>query len=142
MRKNILTKLTMILAAFTIVFTAGTAVSASDDNVCYSYNIKANAKETYTTSRYRQTKKTYNPWKVDFAWSGEGAGTKTTYYLALYNSEHEAASNEYTIKQGTGAHYYNAFSNASQKNVCLAMKNNNYNSSTYYVSGYWDEETY
>lgn len=31
--------------------------------------------------------------------------------------------------------------NASQRDVCLGAENNNNSSSTYTVSGYWDEET-
>lgn len=45
------------------------------------------------------------------------------------------------IKEGTGDHYYSAFSSASQRDVCLGAENNNNSSSTYTVSGYWDEET-
>lgn len=115
---------------------------ASDDNHGYTYVIKGNHANTYSTSRYRQTTNTSNPWKVNMTYSGEGKGTVTTYWLALYNSAHTLVSGTNNVKQGSGAHYYTATSQANQKDVCLGAENNNNSTNTYTVSGYWDEETY
>lgn len=115
---------------------------ASDDNHGYSFVIKANHANTYSSSRYRQTTNTNNPWKVNMTYSGEGTGTITTYWLALYNSSHTLVSGTHDVKQGSGAHYYTATSKANQMDVCLGAENNNNSTNTYTVSGYWDEETY
>ncbi len=51
-------------------------------------------------------------------------------------------SGTHDVKQGTGAHYFTAYSGANQTKVCLAAENNNDLPNSYTVSGYWDEETY
>lgn len=133
-----------IIIGMLIAMNAATAFAGdvrSDDDHSYSFNIKANYANTYSESRYRQTTNTKNKWKVNMTHSAEGAGTITTYWLALFNSGHDAGSDAYDVTQGTGAHYYNAYSNASQKDVCLGAENNNNSTNTYTVSGYWDEET-
>ena len=107
----------------------------------YSLKIKANYANTYSDEEYRQTTNTQNKWKVNMTYSEEGKGTITTYWLAAYNSNHDRVSATHDIKEGTGDYYYSAFSSASQRDVCLGAENNNNSSSTYTVSGYWDEET-
>lgn len=61
--------------------------------------------------------------------------------LAAYNSNHDKVSATHDVTQGTGDHYYSAYSSASQRDVCLGAENNNNSLRTYTVSGYWDEET-
>lgn len=129
------------LAAAMIIAMNASTVLAADDDIAYSYTIKANYGNTYSDSRYRQTTNTSNKWKVNMTYSGEGEGTVTTYWLALFNENHDVGSATHDVKQGSGAHYYKANSNASQKDVCLAAENNNNSTNTYTVSGYWDEET-
>lgn len=143
MKKKILT----LLATVALIGSTSLTAQATDDNVSYSFNIKAKCQNTYSTGRYRQTTNTSNPWKVDLAYSGEGAGTITTFWLAKYNSNHTVVSvggvdGTHNVKQGTGAKYYLASKKASQTNVCLGAENNNNVDKTYEVSGYWDEETY
>lgn len=134
-------KIMLALTVATLMAINASPVFASDDNIGYSYTIKANYGNTYSDSRYRQTTDTSNKWKVQMDYSGEGVGTITTYWLALFNQTHDAASAAHDVKQGSGAHYYKAKSNASQKDVCLGAENNNNSTNTYTVSGYWDEET-
>ena len=43
-------------------------------------------------------------------YSEEGKGTITTYWLAAYSSNHDRVSATHDIKEGTGDHYYSAFS--------------------------------
>lgn len=140
--KKLMKRKVMIIFAMAMIIAMNTmTVFASNDNYGYSYTVKAEHGNTYTTSQYRQTTNTKNKWKVDMTYSGEGVGTVTTYWLALFNDSHGVVSGTHNVKQGSGAHYYEATSGASQKNVCLGFENNNYSTNTYTVSGYWDEET-
>ncbi|MBP1564747.1 MAG: DUF2712 domain-containing protein [Oscillospiraceae bacterium] len=63
-----------------------------------------------------------------------------TYWLTK-SSDKATASDFHDVKQGSGAKYYKALKNASETYVVLAAENNNYDASSYSVSGYWDEET-
>lgn len=141
MKKLIKRKVMIIFAMAMIIAMNTMTVFASNDNYGYSYTVKAEHGNTYTqVSRYRQTTNTKNQWKVDMTYSGEGKGTVTTYWLALFDT-HAIASGTHNVTQGSGAKYFDATSVASQRNVCLGFENNNYTTSTYVVSGYWDEET-
>lgn len=135
-------KIMTLLAISMLVTSFAIPVFASDDNIYYSYTVKANYGNTYTEGRWRQTESTSNPWKVNFTYSGEGEGTITTYWLARYNDSHTQASNTQNVYQGSGAQYFSAWSNANVASVCLAMENNNNVTYTYTASGYWDEETW
>ena len=133
----------VIAAAMAILFLANVGIAyASDDDNGYSFTIKAHHGNTYSDGRYRQTTNTSNPWKVNMTYSSEGAGTIMTYWLAKFNSSHDVVSGTHDVKQGTGAHYFTAYSGANQTKVCLAAENNNDLPNSYTVSGYWDEETY
>lgn len=135
-RKQILTLALAIICAMSAIPTF-----ASNDNIGYSFSIKSSLQNTYSDKRYRQTTDTSNKWKVNMAYSEEGVGTMTVYWLSLFNSTHERVSGTHSIKQGTGDHLYNATYKASQTDVCLSAENNNNSLNTYTVSGYWDEET-
>lgn len=140
MKKN--KKMIMLGLSLTAILGMNTlSAFASDDDIGYSFTIKANYGNTYSDSRYRQTSDSDNKWKVNMTYSSEGAGTITTYWLALFNGSHTVVSDTHNVKQGSGAHYYSATSGASQKDVCLGAENNNNSPNTYTVSGYWDEET-
>ena len=132
----------ILVLSLIFVLSTGVSANASDDNIPFNFRIKAGYQNTYTDSRYRQTSITSNPWKVDLVYSAEGAGTYTTFWLSLFNSDHTCVSGTHDVKAGSGAHYYSAYSGASLQNVCMGAENNNYSGSTYIVSGYWDEETY
>ena len=45
---------------------------AGDDNVAFSFTMKANLAKSYTGDRYRETTRTNNPWKVNMTGSTEG----------------------------------------------------------------------
>ncbi len=116
---------------------------ATDDNIEFSFTVKARHANSYSESRYRQTSSADNPWKVNFAYSEEGKGTITTFWLSEFNGDYyvQQVSDTYNVKQGTEK-YYSAWYNASKKYVSLSAENNNYSESTYYITGYWDEETW
>ncbi len=138
-RKKGLAMIATIAAVFVINCTV--PIYAANDNIGYSFEIKANYKNSYSSSRYRQTKNTDNKWKVNMTYSGEGKGTVTTYWLAKDNFSRTRVSDTHDVKQGSGAHYYKAYKSASDTKVRLGAENNNDSSKTYTVSGYWDEET-
>ncbi len=135
-------KAAAFMAAIAFVLTTGFAsINASDDNISYSFKLKANYANSYTKSRYHQTSNTKNKWKINHAYSSEGRNTIATFWLAKSNSSHTRVSNTHDVHQGTGPHYYNAWSGASKTDVCLGAENNNGTSKEYSISGYWDEET-
>ena len=55
---------------------------AGDDNVAFSFTMKANLAKSYTGDRYRETTRTNNPWKVNMTGSTEGKHTQAYYFLA------------------------------------------------------------
>lgn len=112
--------------------------SASDDNVGYSFTIGPNYSNSYSSARYRETSSNANPWKVKFAYSAEGSGTFTTFWLDKSGTRVSVAP---VVKQGT-TEYNGTYDGAQKSNVRLGAENNNFNSSSYKVSGYWDEETW
>ena len=111
----------------------------SNDNWGFNFTIQPHQANTRSGARYRQTTNVNNKWKVNMQSSGEGARTVTTYWLE--NASGTNVSPSLNVKQGNGSYYSAAYSNASKKNVYLTAQNNNYNSSRYRVSGFWDEET-
>lgn len=116
---------------------------ASDDNVDFNFDLKPKYGNTTTPSaRYRQTTNVKNKWKVNLKNSTEGNGTIATFWLTTRKDGKNVVSDKtHDVAQGSGAHYYDAKSSASQKDVYLAAENNNDSTNTYEVSGYWDEET-
>lgn len=119
-----------------------TAFAANNDNIAYSFKMKANLGRSYSSSEYRGTLNPKNSWKVNMTYSDEGTGTAAIYFLASANIlTRTQLSDAYTVKQGSGAHYYAAYAEASERNVALGCKNNNDVAKSYTVSGYWDEET-
>ncbi len=62
------------------------------------------------------------------------------FFLAGTNLTRTQYSLESAVAQGTGAQYNRAYDNAQDKNVTLGARNNNNNSSSFTISGYWDEE--
>ncbi len=65
-------------------------------------------------------------------------GTVATFWLDKSGTR---VSDVHDVAQGSGAHYYSAFSTANQSNVRLGAENNNASPNSYTISGYWDEET-
>lgn len=140
MNKTLKRKIGLICATFLLIMTMAVPAFAANNDIGYSYKIKAYHGNSYSYDRYRQTTNIKNPWKVNMTYSSEGAGTVTTYWLTRTEG-FAPASNTHNVKAGSGAHYYNATNIASKKRVCLGAENNNNTSKTYQVSGYWDEET-
>ncbi|MDD3184360.1 MAG: DUF2712 domain-containing protein [Anaerostipes sp.] len=131
-----------ILLLIMLMIPASSYVFAADNNFGFSFHIPggtgSNGQEE--KGRYRQTRHTDNPWKLDFNKSGEGAGTYSDFWL-----EKSSGKNVSTVRHAkcNGPVYYtNAYSSASETTVYLTAENNNKNGSAYTVSGYWDEETW
>lgn len=133
--------LVCILALTCIITVAVVPVIAAEENISFSFTVKSYQKNSYASgSRLRETGRTDNPWKVNLAYTAEGAGSMNYFFLAGTNLTRTQYSNAYGVVQGTGAHYYRAYDNAQDKNVTLGARNNNNNSSSFTISGYWDEE--
>ncbi|HAE62304.1 MAG TPA: hypothetical protein DCG38_08245 [Eubacteriaceae bacterium] len=122
-----------------VVFISST-IFAGNDNAGFSFQIQPFQLNIHSTERYRSTTNIYNTWKVNLVYSGEGSGTYTRFWLEEYPKDNNV-SPTLDVKQGSGAHYYYAYSSASQTDVWLTAENNNFGNTTYQVSGYWDEET-
>jgi len=124
-------------------FTAGFSMTAlaGDDNVAFSFTMKANLAKSYTGDRYRETTRTNNPWKVNMTGSTEGKHTQAYYFLASNGIRRIQYSDRHLVKSETGDHCYKAYAEASKQGVSLGCKNNNDVNKSYTVSGYWDEET-
>ena len=54
---------------------------AGNDNVAFSFTMKANSARNYTGNRYRETTRTNNPWKVNMTGSTEGNNTQAYYFF-------------------------------------------------------------
>ncbi|MCD4839645.1 MULTISPECIES: DUF2712 domain-containing protein [Neobacillus] len=120
------------------IFTFSNFTYASDDNIGFSFTLKPNYENSYSGERYRQTTNPKNKWKVNLTYSSEGVGTVATFWLDKSGTR---VSDVHDVAQGSGAHYYSAFSTANQSNVRLGAENNNASPNSYTISGYWDEET-
>lgn len=107
--------------------------------IAFNFKIGSYYSNGYSGENYRQTTNIHNPWKVNLAYSGEGQGAYTTFWLD--RKGYGRVSEAHDIKQGSGNHYYDAYSTANASWVRLGAENNNYNGDTYTVTGYWDEET-
>lgn len=114
-------------------------VAASNDNISYSFTIKAYQENSRSAPRYRSTSNINNKWKVKMTRTLEGDKTLTRYWLEGANGDNVSKSVDISIADG--AVYTPAYSSASQRNVYLTAENNNRNGDEYTVSGYWDEET-
>lgn len=139
-RLNKITKLAciaVIAGGISVPFNA----FATDDNIGYNFTIygyQQNGKEA--DGRYRQTADVNNPWKVKLTSSGEGAGTITRFWIEDSSASNVSISKD--VAQGNGAYYTDPYSSANGRTVWLTAENNNYNGSSYSVSGIWDEETW
>lgn len=129
------------LALLAVLGTTTMTAWASDDNYGFSFSLKPHYANSYVAqARYRQTTNTNNKWKVNLQYNEEGAGKIATFWLAKAEGK-AAVSAAHDVAQGTGAHYYPAYSSASQTDVTLGAENNNDSPNTYKISGVWDEET-
>lgn len=131
-------KLGLALVMGAGIFTVSSMAYASNDNVGFSFSLKPNYGNSYSASRYRQTSDSTNKWKVNLTYSSEGSGTYATFWLDKSGTR---VSDVHDVKQGSGAHYYNAYGTANENYVRLGAENNNPSANSYSISGYWDEET-
>lgn len=138
--KKVLVSLLLVACIGT---TFATPAFAGDDNIPFSFTMKESGKKSYLSgSRYRETTRKNNPWKVEMTYSSEGKGTVAQYFLASGSSiGRTQLSDIYSVKQGAKPGYYKAYASAEKRNVTLGVKNNNIVPKSYTVSGYWDEET-
>ena len=113
----------IILSCFTTGFSM-TAL-AGNDNVAFSFTMKANSARNYTGNRYRETTRTNNPWKVNMTGSTEGNNTQAYYFLASNGARRIQYSDQHLVKAGSGNHYYKAYAEASKQGVSLGCKINN-----------------
>lgn len=137
--------LTLLLSVVLVIgFSLGTfcVASASNDNIGFTLDItsyRGNSRLPKSEARERTAKKTNNAWKVKMTDSGEGQGSITVFWLIDDNDK--KVSPKMDVKCNSQAHYKEAYASASGKRVRLEAENNNFNSSTYSVTGVWDEET-
>lgn len=120
----------------------GISASAADEDYDFAFMIKpylGNGRVDSAGARYRETDYAKNLWKVGLRKSGEGKGTKTSFWLEEYDETN--VSGDIIAQQGPTSYYEEAYPSASKKNVYLTGENNTYNDSRYNVSGVWDEET-
>lgn len=135
-------KLTKVVLVATLALASISSVSvfAGDGNHDFKFQIGSYwGNGSVETGRYRSTTNPNNMWKVNLKTSGEGEGTYTDFWLEKKDGEN--VSGDIRAKKGAGAYYKAAYSSASKTTVYLTGENNNYSGNTYYVSGYWDEET-
>jgi Protein of unknown function (DUF2712) len=146
--KNIFKKNSRIVAAGIVGLSlfGGTYAFASENNdIGYSFTIKANYANSYSTSRYRSATNNLDQWKVNLQESYEGDGTFTTFWIDGYSGSvfdsWKMASAPHDVQQGTGSHYYTTNNEADESNIRLVAENNNSSPNSYNVYGVWDEET-
>lgn len=141
----------LILAVLSVTMCGSlTSLAAADNSYKYNFTVKSNQAASHDDNdwRYRGTTNLDSSWKVDFQNSTEypaSSNTKTLFYLGIKNTNgyNKIGSLAHSIKEGSGAKYYSAYSSASKQYVTLYARDNNDGSykSAYDVSGVWDEET-
>lgn len=135
------TKILSLILVTVVCFGSSFATYAKNDNIDFKFKIRSLTRNsTYGKGRYRQTRNTNNQWKVQLNKSGEGKGSKTTFWLS--GSDGEQVSPDAVAQQGKGAVYTKAYSSANERKVYLSGENNNWSLDGYEVSGVWDEETW
>lgn len=142
LEKKLIKKLgkTVLTVMLALACVSSVGVFAANENYDFKFQIGSfYGNGRVEKGRYRQTKNVNNMWKVNLKSSGEGSGTLTDFWMEKKNGDN--VSGDIRAKQGAGAYYKAAYSSASQTNVYLTGENNNFDSNTYYVSGFWDEET-
>lgn len=130
-----------IILSFAILSIGYTNSFAKDENNAFFFKIKEyHGNGRVDTGRYRETTNPKNMWKVGMKFSGEGNSTVTFFWLEHKNEDN--VSDDMKVKQSMTTQYYKEADESANKSVVyLTGENNNYNSNTYNVSGYWDEET-
>lgn len=139
-------KANLVLAIMLIVgvFLPISSVAAYDPDlnheISYDFNIWAFQINSNSAPRMRTSMNIYNTWKVNLLTTTEGSGTITRFWLEDDGTKFNVSAS-LDVKQGSGDHYYYTQPEANNNYICLAAENNNYGNTSYYVTGYWDEET-
>ena len=137
--KKMFASVFVVAVVFSCVSTIN-AHAATNDNYDYKFQIGRWAGNgSVEKARERTTEYYNNAWKVRLDTSGEGTGTITRFWLELKSGTNVTGAIQ--AKQGGAEQYKIAYPEAQKKWVYLTGENNNYNNSTYYVTGIWDEET-
>ena len=137
-KKAVLVK-AMTMAILSVSFVGK---AATDNNVDFSFKVGAyheNGRVKNKDARYRSATNEDNAWKVKMTDSREGSGSVTKFWIELYDGTN--VSDTVSATQGNSEYYKSATSQASKATVYLTAENNNYNGTSYWVSGVWDEET-
>ncbi|MFY9197775.1 MAG: DUF2712 domain-containing protein [Acutalibacteraceae bacterium] len=137
---------TLISCAIVSIIMASLSIPAFayvDDSYGYNFYIQPYLANTYWNDvKFRETYDNQNAWKVQLAYSEEGNGTITRFWIEKANTgKSSPASEYYLIKQGGTVYYKPATNAGDHTNVKLAAENNNNVPRGYQVSGVWDEET-
>lgn len=141
MTRKIKKFLGMALSVVSIASLTIPSVYAGQENdIAYKFRIGSfHSNGQCGTDQNRQTGDPADRWKVKLSTSGEGKGTYTTFWLENYDGDN--VSKTVDVKQGKGYYYRPSYRSGCKTHVWLTAENNNFNSNSYEVSGYWDEET-
>lgn len=140
-RKSNLLMYVLIVAS---VFSIGTSVFAandSGDDKNFSFTIPASSNPDagtiyangYSSTQSRSSAEQNAPWYLHFGYSGEGAGTITTMWLAKSSTAYSTPKRFYQ-----GSSYTTSVTKAVSGSVRIGAENNNLSSKSYSVSGSWD----
>ena len=142
MKNNILKISTLLFSLLGLIILSSTPAFASDDNIDYTLELKLGSANDYTPARYRQTDRTANKWKVNFA-TTDNINVKYANFWLAKDSDRSVVSNIYQFMYKSGDHYCKAHSAANQTYVRLGAENANYTlSESATIKGFWDEETW
>lgn len=134
-KKIMLTVLLFLLTFSAMV--ASNGLAKVPKSTSYTYKINANHENTRSAnSKYRNTSDTNNKWGVALTSSSEKAERSITrFWLERYDGTN--VSSALNVRIGEGVYVNSTYSSASFSSVYLTAENNNYNNSTYNVSGKW-----
>lgn len=143
----------IVLVIFTAVTAQLSVVAAVDNNIDFTFEIKAEMEPNHDKNKKeRSTKDVNNAWKVKMTSSNEptkahpngSAKTATKFYLGIITASgknNDVGSIQYKVIEGEEAKYYAAYQKASPATVYLYGRDNNVTNNIYAVKGVWDEET-
>jgi hypothetical protein len=143
LKKRVMRRLTQTILALGIlvgVFLPATISYAGNDDFYYKFYLQGYYKNSHSEYRYRETADPLNLWKVQVWKSGEttGSGDVSTFWLEISDGTNVSPSMD--VEEGWGYHYATTTTKGTKTNVRLTAENNNFNGSSFYIEGFWDEE--
>ncbi|MGE1164474.1 DUF2712 domain-containing protein [Peribacillus simplex] len=105
----------------------------------FAFNIQPNQGNTRSEGAYRSANTTAIPWGVQVDSSNE-SGDKTYTRFWIEGVDGTNVSESANVLEDSGDKWVNPYSTANQRTVYLTAENNNYNSESFLVTGFWDEE--